>query len=109
MLFERTTSRFRNAAFAAVLAVLSGGAAGCASSPRLQDLNAVGLHTRAQTAFDRGDHGQAIEALDRLILFFPEYPQLPEARFLLARAYEADEQYLLASDEYVRFMERHPL
>ena len=65
------------------------------------------LHLLGQQKFDEGDFDDAIEALDRLLLVYPDYAQVAEARFLLARAYQEDEQFLLASDEYLRFLERH--
>ena len=65
------------------------------------------IHALGQQEFDRGDYSDAIESLDRLLLVFPDYPQVADARFLLARAYQEDGQYLLASDEYMRFLERH--
>jgi len=110
MFFACTVSFLRKSALAALAtALLLGGAAGCVSSGGLQNLNAIGLHSRAQTAFDRGDYGAATEALGRLFAVFPEYPQAPEARFLFARAYQENGQYLLASDEYSRFLDRYPL
>jgi outer membrane protein assembly factor BamD len=90
-------------ALAAVLLV----GAGCSARSRFQGMQAVELHALAQQEFDRGDHDDAIETLDRIVLVYPDYPQIAEVRFLLARAYQEDQQYLLASDEYLRFLERH--
>lgn len=66
------------------------------------------LHELGQSEFDRGDYGDAIEALDRLIFVYPDYGRVAEARFLLARAYERDRQHLVAVDEFARFLDRHP-
>lgn len=84
-----------------------GALAGCASGPRYQDMTPEALHALGQAEFDEGDHQNAIRALDRLILTYPEYEQIAEGRFLLARTYFEDEQYLLAADEFLRFLERH--
>jgi outer membrane protein assembly factor BamD len=70
-------------------------------------MEAAALHALGQQEFDAGEYEDAIEALDRLLLVYPDYPQIAEARFLLARAYQEDEQFLLASDEFLRFLERH--
>jgi outer membrane protein assembly factor BamD len=64
------------------------------------------LHAFAQTEFDQEDYSDAAEAADRLLLVFPDYPQTAEVRFLLARSYFEDERYLLASDEFQRFLQR---
>ena len=95
-------------AFAALAAaLLAFGTSACASTPKFQGMGAGELFALGQSEFDEGDYGEAAEALDRLILTFPEFPQVADARLLLARAYFADEQYLIASDEFRRFLERH--
>lgn len=91
----------------ALVAVFVTVATACASTNRFQGMEAPTLHALAQQEFDRGDFDDAIETLDRLLLVYPDYPQIAEVRFLLARAYQEDEQFLLASDEYLRFLERH--
>jgi outer membrane protein assembly factor BamD len=70
-------------------------------------MTAEAMHAFAQRQFDEGDFSDAVEAADRLLLVFPDYAQAAEARFLLARAYYEDERYLLASDEFQRFLQRH--
>jgi outer membrane protein assembly factor BamD len=82
-------------------------AAGCVSGPRYQQMSPAALHALGQAELDSGDYRDAITALDRLILMYPDYEQIAEARFLLARAYFEDGQYLLAADEFLRFLERH--
>ena len=102
------TRRIRNGCPPALTAVLwLGVLAGCASGPRYQEMSPAALHALGQAEFDRGDYDAATRALDRLILTHPEYEQLAEGRFLLARTYFEDEQYLLAADEFLRFLERH--
>ena len=91
----------------ALTAALVTGASACASGNRFQNMPAPDLHALAQQEFDRRDLDDAIETLDRLLLVYPDYPQIAEARFLLARAYHEDQQFLLSADEYLRFLERH--
>jgi outer membrane protein assembly factor BamD len=88
-----------------VLAGLS--ATACASRSRYDGMTAEAMHVYAQTEFDEGDFSNAVEAADRLLLTFPEYQQAADVRFLLGRAYFEDERYLLASDEFQRFLQRH--
>lgn len=108
MFFARLISpaRARVAAAIAVVTLLVGGAA-CASGGPFQGMTAEVLHAYAQTKFDQGDYSDAAEAADRLLLVFPDYPQTAEVRFLLASAYFEDERYLLASDEFQRFLQRY--
>jgi outer membrane protein assembly factor BamD len=108
MFFARLLSPARARVAAAVTVVtLLVGAAACASGGRFQGMTAEVLHAYAQTEFDQGDYSDAAEAADRLLLVFPDYPQTAEVRFLLARAYYEDGRYLLASDEFQRFLQRY--
>jgi len=107
MLFVRASTRWKWATPFLSAAVLWTAVSACASRSRFEGLQPQQIHALGQQEFDAGDYDDAIESLDRLLLVFPDYPQIAEARFLLARAYQQDEQYLLASDEYMRFLERH--
>ena len=98
----------RSRALAPVAAVLLAfGSFACASAPRFQGLTAPDLYALGQREFEERDFDEAAEALDRLILSFPSFEQIADARLLLARAYFEDEQFLIASDEFRRFLERH--
>jgi outer membrane assembly lipoprotein YfiO len=88
-----------------VLVVLSTSA--CATRSRYQGMTAEAMHAYAQGEADQGDWSDAAEAADRLLLTFPDYQQAAEVRYLLAKAYFEDERYLLASDEFQRFLQRH--
>jgi outer membrane protein assembly factor BamD len=58
-----------------------------------------------------GDHGNAIDALERLTLSFGDWSRVAEARLLLADAYFEQGEYLTARSEYQRFRDRfvgHP-
>lgn len=82
-------------------------AAACASGNRYQGMTAEVMHAFAQTEFDQRDYQDAVEAADRLLTVFPSYAQIAEVRFLLARAYFEDDRFLLASDEFQRFLQSH--
>jgi outer membrane protein assembly factor BamD len=107
MHLERPNALFRWAPRALAAAILSLGAAACASANPYAGMTPEQLHVLAQQEFDRGEFDDAILALDRLLLVYPDYARVAEARYLMARSYYEDEQYLLASDEYLRFLERH--
>lgn len=95
----------RDAVLLGLAALLTGG---CASAPPYQGLTADEIHALAQREFDSGDYDDAIEALGRLLLTFPNYDRGPEARFLLARAHYEEEEFILASSEWQRFLDRYP-
>lgn len=82
--------------------------AGCASGSKYQGLDAAGVYRLAQEEYERGDYGDAAETLDRLLLVYPAFEQAADAAFLLADAYFQDEQYITASSEYTRFLDRYP-
>jgi outer membrane protein assembly factor BamD len=107
MHLERPNTFLRCALRALTAAVLLWGAAACSSTNRYAGMTPDQLHALGQQEFDQGDYDDAILALDRLLLVFPDYTRIAEARFLMARTYFEDEQYLLASDEFLRFLERH--
>jgi outer membrane protein assembly factor BamD len=107
MRLERPKTLPRWAPFALVAAILWLSASACASTNRYAGMSPEQLHVLAQQEFDQGDRDEAILALDRLLLVFPDYARIAEARFLMARSYFEDDQYLLASDEFLRFLERH--
>lgn len=96
----------RPALLLAVAALLT--VAGCRSAPPYQGLTAGEIHALAQTEFDKGDYDDAIEALNRLLLTFPQYERAPEARFLMARAHFQEEEYISAASEWTRFLDRYP-
>jgi outer membrane protein assembly factor BamD len=80
----------------------------CRSAPPYQGMEAADLHALAELEFRQGDHEEAQRALNRLFVAFPSYARTPEARLLLADSYFADEQYITASSEYRRFIDRYP-
>ena len=76
----------------------------CASSLPYQGMTANQIFEHAQTAFGDGDYDEAERALNRLLVTFSAFERSADARLLLARAYYEKGTYLLASDEYLRFL-----
>lgn len=97
---------FRSTVLLGLAALL--GVAGCRSTPPYQGLTADEIHALAQREFDEGDYEDAIEALNRLLLTFPNYDRAPEARFLTARAHFEEEEFISAASEWTRFLDRYP-
>lgn len=99
----------RSLALSALIAVLL---VGCGGGDRYQGMDAETLFRLAETEFEQEDWQDAIDALERLRLNFPDWTRIAEARMLLADAHFRDEEYLTARSEYQRFRERfiqHPL
>ena len=99
---RRITDIARVLAVSATLAVVA-----CGGSDRYQGIDADTLFTIAETEFEAGEYGNAIEALERFIVNFQSSPRLPTARFMLAEAYFAREEYITARAEYQRFLDRY--
>jgi len=82
------------------------GLLGCGGGDPYQGLTADDLYRIAENELAEGNADNAVEALERLHVSFGDWPRLPEAGLLLARAhYEADD-YLTARSEYRRFLDR---
>lgn len=83
--------------------------AACGGGPdRYQGMTADDLFRLAEAELAEGEHENAIEALDRLLLAFGSWERVPEARIRLAEAYYANEEYITARSEYERFLDRYP-
>jgi outer membrane protein assembly factor BamD len=106
-MFRKHAAPRRIRVLATLVFILLGSAA-CASAPRFMGKTAQQLWDEAQADFAQGKFQRAIDELDWLIASFPEFPQAPDAQFLLARSYFEDEQYILASDEFQRMYGRYP-
>lgn len=86
--------------------------AGCGGASPYQGLDAAALYRTARMEYDEGDYDNTIDALERLLVTYPTYDSLAEARFLLADSYYQKEEYITARAEYQRFLDRyvgHPL
>ena len=82
--------------------------AGCRGELPYQGMLAADLHALARTSFDEELYKEAQLALDRLFILFPSYEQAPEAQLLLAETHFLMEQFITATAEYGRFVDRYP-
>jgi len=80
----------------------------CRSGSPYQGMEANDLHALAELKFRDREYDGVERALNRLFIAFPSYQRTPEARLLLADSYFADAQYITASAEYRRFIDRYP-
>lgn len=82
--------------------------AGCGggASP-YQGMQPEELFRLAQLEIEEGDHDNAIQVLDRLLIAHGDWPRIPEARLLLGDVHFAKEEYLTARAEYQRFLDRY--
>jgi outer membrane protein assembly factor BamD len=92
--------------FTVVLAAVASAAA-CTSTPKFQGYTAPDLYEYAQEAYESEEWSEAIDALELLTQFDPDFPQMARARLLLAHSFKEDEQYLTAVSEYVRVLSRY--
>jgi outer membrane protein assembly factor BamD len=90
---------------AIVLALIS---SSCRTANPYQGLEAADIHALAERSFQAKKYEEVQRALNRLFIAFPSYERTPDARLLLADSYFADEQYITASAEYRRFIDRYP-
>ena len=79
----------------------------CGGGDPYQGLTADDLYRIAENELAEGSADNAVEALERLHVSFGDWPRLPEAGLLLARAHYANDDYLTARSEYRRFLDRY--
>jgi outer membrane protein assembly factor BamD len=80
-------------------------AGGCGSSGPVTFGSAQEAYSRATAEYEEGDYERAIEYLRSTLDFGRTGELADDAQLLLARAYARDGQYLLAGNEYTRFVE----
>lgn len=102
------TGRFRRT----VRALATWGAAwsvgACASTPPFAGWTADELYEHGRQAFADEDWDEARRALERLMLTFPGFAEVLDARHTLAQAFFADEEYVSAVSEYTRIAQTYP-
>ena len=81
---------------------------GCRGALPYQGMLAADLYALAQTSFEAEEYQEAQSALDRLFILFPSYERAPEAQLLLAETHFLMEQFITATAEYGRFVDRYP-
>ncbi|KPJ81073.1 MAG: hypothetical protein AMS19_08710 [Gemmatimonas sp. SG8_23] len=101
------SSTSRSVFSALLLATVSGTAACGGGAARYQGMEANQLFQVATNEFESGDHGNAIEALDRLLVAHGDWDRIPEARLMLGDVYYDRGDYLTARAEYRRFLDRY--
>ncbi len=89
-----------------LLAILAFSLAACGGGDPYQGLDAEALYRMAENELAEGDAENAVDVLQRLHTSFADWPRIPEAGLLLARAHFEDEEYLTARSEYRRFLDR---
>jgi outer membrane protein assembly factor BamD len=91
----------------APLALLALVLVGCGGADRYQSMDAEALYQTAQAEYEEGSYGNAIDALERLMVTYQTFDRLAEGRFLLAESYFHDGQYVTSRSEYQRFLDRY--
>ncbi|WP_094546092.1 outer membrane protein assembly factor BamD [Rubricoccus marinus] len=89
---------------AASVVTVSAVVAGCGNGV-VTPGSAQEAYDRGVEAYDRGKYTRAIEHLRTALDFGRTSPLAADAQLTLARAYKGDRQYLLAGNEYTRFIE----
>ena len=93
------------AIFAFLFGILLGG---CASTPPYQGMSADQLFELGAQRFEEEDWSKAAEVFERLLFADPTYPRIVEARMYLARAHYNQGNYITATSEFTRVLDRHP-
>lgn len=79
--------------------------AACAGSGRLRYDSPQEAYQKGMDAFERGRYTRAIEYFQGAFDYGRTHEWADDAQFMLARAYAASKQYILAASEYTRFAE----
>lgn len=80
-------------------------AAGCGGSGRLRYENAEEAYAKGLSLYERGKYERAVDYLQGVFDYGRTHQWAADAQLLLARAYRDNEEYLLAANEYTRFIE----
>jgi outer membrane protein assembly factor BamD len=89
-----------------LLVTLALSLAACGGGDPYQGLDADALYRMAENELAEGDAENAVAVLQRLHTSFSDWPRIPEAGLLLARAHFEDGDLLTARSEYRRFLDR---
>lgn len=88
-----------------LLVLLIAIAAGCSSGNRIDAETPEAAFEQGLALYERGKHARAIEYFQHVFDFGRTNPRAADAQYYLAKAYFEDEQYLLAANEFTRFVE----
>jgi outer membrane protein assembly factor BamD len=95
----------RPALRALLLVAVLGTAAGCSGSQGLNAGSPQAAFTQGKELYDRGRFPRAIEYFQHVFDFGRAHEWAPEAQYYLAQSYFQTRQYLLAANEFTRFVE----
>jgi outer membrane protein assembly factor BamD len=98
-------SRFRIPAAAYVAASIALSA--CGGGNRYEGVTPDELFEVAATEFEQENHGNAIGALDRLLVAHGDWDRIPDARLMLGDVHFDRGDFLTARAEYTRFIDRY--
>jgi outer membrane protein assembly factor BamD len=99
---------FTKLANAAALLLSGAMLLGCASTPPYQGMDANQLFEQGAAKFQEEDWDEAVNVFERVITMDPTFDRLVETRMYLARAYYNRGDYITATAEFERIMDRHP-
>lgn len=88
-----------------LLAAVLGVTAGCSGGQRLELVSPEEGFREGKALYDRGRYDRAIEYFQRVFDFGRAHAQAPDAQYYLAQSYFNTRQYLLAANEFTRFIE----
>lgn len=96
------------AGLAAALAAGAAFSAACSSTPKFAGWTAEQLYEHGEQAFAEEDWGDAREAFEQVLLTFPGFAGIVDARYFLARSFFEDEEYVSAVAEFTRIVQAYP-
>ena len=94
-------------AIASCVLLVASAACGGGSANRFAGLTADELFGQATERFEAGDHGEAIQMLDRILIAYGDWSGIPDARLMLGDVYFDRGDFLTARSEYTRFIDRY--
>ncbi|MEP0546248.1 MAG: outer membrane protein assembly factor BamD [Rhodothermales bacterium] len=80
-------------------------AAGCSSGGRIDAETPEASFEKGLALYERGKYVRAVEYFQHVFDFGRTNPHAADAQYYLAKAYFEDEQFLLAANEFTRFVE----
>ncbi len=79
--------------------------AGCSSGDRVASSTPEAAFEKGLALYERGKYARSVEYFQQVFDFGRTNPRSADAQYYLAKAYFEDEQYLLAANEFTRFVE----
>ncbi len=82
--------------------------AACSSTPAFSGWTAEQLFEHGEQAFAERDWDEARDAFEHVLLAFPGFGQVVQARFYLAQTFFEDEEFVSAVSEFTRIVQSYP-